>query len=243
MQNFSNYQNVICIYKITCLVNGKILIGSTTNLYNRVCHYRTDMNKPNPLKHYNKIFYNDLIEYGLSSFVVDIVESYNNISDKDLKNKETYFMNLYDSINPNKGYNIRQDIDGHCICADSTREIKRKQTSEQWKLGLRAGHSDKLKNYWKDNDDRRKQQSSIMSANKTKYTYEVYNLKTKELKTNISYNELDIPNYPKEKILQKFCRVNNKPITKKVIILYGNDIESYRNTIIVGEYRIRRNKI
>ena len=183
------YRNVICIYKITCLVNGKILIGSTTNLYNRVCHYRTDMNKSNPLKHYNKVFYNDLIEYGLSSFVVDIVESYNNISDKDLKNKETYFMNLYDSLNPNKGYNIRQDIDGHCICADSTREIKRKQTSEQWKLGLRAGHSDKLKNYWKENNDRRKQQSSIMSANKTKYTYEVYNLKTKELKTNISYNE------------------------------------------------------
>ena len=68
-------------------------------------------------------------------------------------------MNLYDSINPNKGYNIRQDIDGHCICADSTREIKRKQTSEQWKLGLRAGHSDKLKNYWKDNYDRRKQKN------------------------------------------------------------------------------------
>ena len=97
--------------------------------------------------------------------------------------------------------------------------------------------------YWKDNYDRRKQQSSIMSANTTKYTYEVYNLKTKELKTNVRYNELNIPNYPKEKILQKFCRVNNKPITKKVIILYGNDIESYRNTIIVGEYRIRRTKI
>ena len=75
------YRNVICVYKITCVVNGKILIGSTTNLYNRVCHYRTDMNTPNPLKHYNKIFYNDLIEYGLSSFVIDIVESYNNISD------------------------------------------------------------------------------------------------------------------------------------------------------------------
>ena len=95
----------------------------------------------------------------------------------------------------------------------------------------------------KNNYDRRKQQASIMSANTTKYTYEVYNLKTKELKTNIRYNELNIPNYPKEKILQKFCRVNNKPITKKVIILYGNDIESYRYTIIVGEYRIRRNKI
>ena len=50
------YRNVICVYKITCVVNGKILIGSTTNLYNRVCHYRTDMNTPNPLKHYNKIF-------------------------------------------------------------------------------------------------------------------------------------------------------------------------------------------
>ena len=85
MQNFSNYQNVICIYKITCKINGKILIGSTTNLYNRISHYRTDVNKSNPLKYYNHYFYEDIIKYGIDNFDIDIVEQFNNISNIELK--------------------------------------------------------------------------------------------------------------------------------------------------------------
>lgn len=39
MENSNDYKNVKCVYKITCKVNNKILIGSTTNLYNRISHY------------------------------------------------------------------------------------------------------------------------------------------------------------------------------------------------------------
>ena len=56
MQLKKDYQNVICVYKITCEINGKILIGSTTNLYSRVNNYRTDINRSNQLKHYNSYF-------------------------------------------------------------------------------------------------------------------------------------------------------------------------------------------
>lgn len=242
MQNFSNYQNVICIYKITCKINGKILIGSTTNLYNRISHYRTDVNKSNPLKYYNHYFYEDIIKYGIDNFDIDIVEQFNNISNIELKNKETYYMNLYNSLDRNIGYNIRQDINGKCICSEETREIKRKQTSEQWKLGIRAEHSNKMKNYWKDNDTRKIQQSSIMTANKTKYTYSIYNLETNEEICNIDYNDLCIPNYTKYQILQKFCYVNKKannkrknksPFALKVIV----------DEITIGKYIIRRTKI
>lgn len=243
MQLLKNYQNVICVYKIICKPNGKVLIGSTTNLYARINHYRTDKNKANPLKHYNSKLYADILKYGIEAFDVEVIEEFKDISNIELKNKETYYMNLFNSLDDNIGYNIRQDIDGRCICADSTREIKRKQTTEQWNLGIRNGHSKKMKNYWDNNISRRLQQSIIMSANKTKYVYSIYNLETKEEQTNISYEDLYIPNYTKLQILQKFCYVNKKPITSKIIQIYGDDIDSFRNTIIIDKYRIRRTKI
>ena len=125
MQLKKDYKNVVCVYKITCKPNGKILIGSTTNLYSRINHYRNDVNKDNPLKHYNKAFYDDLIKYGITCFIVDIVEQFDDISAIELKNKETYYMNLFNSLDSDVGYNIRQDVNGKYICADSTKETKR----------------------------------------------------------------------------------------------------------------------
>lgn len=242
MQNFNSYKNVTCVYKITCKINDKILIGSTTNLYNRISHYLNDINKSNPLKYYNHYFYSDLIKYGMDNFNIEIVEQFNNISNIELKNKETYYMNLYNSLDRNIGYNIRQDINGKCICSEETKEIKRKQTSEQWQLGIRAEHSNKMKDYWKDNNDRKIQQSIIMSTNKTKYVYSIYNTETKEEKHNISYYNLYVSNCTNYQILQKFCYVNKKannkrknksPFALKVII----------DEITIGKYIIRRTKI
>lgn len=243
MQLKEDYKNVVCVYKITCKPNGKILIGSTTNLYNRIKHYRNDVNKDNPLKHYNKSFYNDLIKYGIMFFTVEIVEQFDDISAIELKNKETYYMNHFNSLDSNIGYNIRQDINGKYVCANSTKEIKRLQTSEQWQNGIRDGHSVKMQNYWKDNDTRRLQQSSIMSKNKTKYKYTITNKSTKEIiKQDVGYTDLYIPNYNPYQILQRFCYVNKKannknkeksPFALKTIV----------NTITIGQYIISRTKI
>lgn len=244
MKLLSSYNNVTCVYKVTCIENNKILIGCTTNLYNRIKHYRSDINKSNPLKYYNISFYNDLSKYGIDSFNIEILEQFDDISDKELKNKEAYYMDLYNSLDPNIGYNIRKDIDGHCICSDSTREIKRQQTKLQWKLGIRNGHSDKMKIYWKNSDNSRKEKQSLtMSENKTKYSYTIYDNKNNILKENISYNDLNIEGFDKSQIISKFCYVAKKPITDKIILIYGDDIESYRNTITLGKYRIRRFKI
>lgn len=243
MQLKEDYKNVVCVYKITCKPNGKILIGSTTNLYSRINHYRNDVNKDNPLKHYNKDFYDDLIKYGIMFFTVEIVEQFDDISAIELKNKETYYMNLFNSLDNNIGYNIRQDINGKYICANSTKEIKRLQTSEQWQNGIRDSHSVKMQNYWKDNDTRRLQQSSIMSKNKTKYKYTITNKSTKEIiKQDVGYTDLYIPNYNPYQIIQRFCYVNKKannknkeksPFALKTIV----------DTISIGQYIISRTKI
>lgn len=243
MQLLKNYQNVICVYKIICKPNGKVLIGSTTNLYARINHYRTDKNKANPLKHYNSKLYADILKYGIEAFDVEVIEEFKDISNIELKNKETYYMNLFNSLDDNIGYNIRQDIDGHCICADSTREIKRKQAIEQWNSGIRNGHSKKMKNYWDNNISRKLQQSSIMSANKTKYVYSVYNKDTNVLIENLSYNNLYIPGYNSMQILQKFCYVNRKARNKKRGKSENVIFCPIINEISIGSYIISRTKV
>lgn len=220
MELSKEFKDLVCVYKITNVYNNKILIGSTINLYNRICHYRTDINKSNPLKHYNKTFYEDILKYGINSFIVSIVETFDNISNVELKNKESYYIKLYDSINPNIGYNLRLDIDGKYIVNESTRLLKRKQTTEQWKNGIRDNHSNKLKDYWKNNDERKKQQSKIMHDNLTKYVYNIYDINNNLLYNNIDYNKLVELNYNSaiysiHRRLKKNITVNGKSLYDK----------------------------
>ena len=173
MTLLDNAPNCICVYKITNVQNGKSIIGSTTNLYNRIRHYRYDINKSNPLKHYNKNFLDDLIKYGLKNFTFEILEQFDNITDIELKNKETYYILKYDTLNT--GYNIRIDIDGKYICNNSTKEKQKLQITSQWKNCIRDNHSNKMQNYWNNtSEERRAQQSKIMTKNLTKYSYDIY---------------------------------------------------------------------
>lgn len=181
---------ICCIYKITNTISNLILIGSTTNLNKRINHYRNDINKENSLKYYNRRFLQDIINYGINSFIVDIIEEYDNdITNIELKNNETKYILQYDSINPNIGYNLRLDIDGKYICNNSTRILKSNQLKQQWSEGIRNNHSNIMKDYWKNNQDRKNKQSKIMSKALTKYVYNVY-LDNKLIKEHILYSEL-----------------------------------------------------
>lgn len=192
MEIDKRFKGVICVYKITNKINGKIIIGSTKNLYNRISHYRSDINKINPLKHYNKELYNDILLYGINNFYIDIIEEYNNdITDIELKNKESQYIIKYKSNDSNIGYNIRLDINGKCITSDKTKEIKRFQTTQQWENGLRDGHSYKMKNYWKNaTEERRNKQKERMSKNLTKFSYNVYDKNNNIIYENIGYKKL-----------------------------------------------------
>lgn len=227
MNLYNELRGVVCVYKLINVYNNKILIGSTKDLYNRICHYRADINKKNPLKYYNREFYNDLIKYGHVGFDVETIEVFDkNISDIDLKNKESYYIKFYNSTDKNVGYNIRLDINGKYIISNSTREIKRRQTKEQWANGIRDGHSDKLKEYWNNNIKRKEQQSIVMTEALTKYVYNIYDLNNNILYKNIGYKKLKELNYISA------TDAIHRQLKKRPLMLFGKPIE-IKNSIRV----------
>lgn len=154
------------IYCITCAINGKKYIGSTKNIYRRINLHKCKLNK-NDLKHNNQYFIDDWNKYGYENFDYYVLE----YTEEDLKNKETYYIELYDTINREKGYNLRRDRTGiGMILLDETRQryseaMKRRFSKPEEKEKI----SNFFKNFWKENENIKQQMSDKVSKQNTKY--------------------------------------------------------------------------
>lgn len=97
--------DVICgIYKIENIVNGKVYIGQSVNIYNRWQNHKTKL-KLN--KHYNTYLQNAWNKYGENNFNFEIVE----ICDESaLSDKEIYYIDYFDSFK--NGYNLTTGGEG-----------------------------------------------------------------------------------------------------------------------------------
>lgn len=225
--------HICCVYKITNIISNLSLIGSTKNLHNRINHYRNDIHKDNPLKHYNRKFLKDIINYGINSFIVEILEEYDyNINSVDLKNNETKFILKYNTNNPKIGYNIRLDVNGKYICNISTRILKSEQLKQQWRNGIRNNHSNIMKKYWNNNIERKAKQSKIMSNNLTKYVYNVY-FNNKLIKEHIYFAELSKLGL---KSVIKYFADEDKKLNKD----NKNIIRKYAKIVYCKGYKIER---
>lgn len=95
-------EKVSAIYAIRNVVSGKMYIGSATNLYNRFAVHRRYLRTG---KHFNKHLQSSWTKYGEENFIFGIIEytEYEN-----LVQKEEYYIQLYKSNKPEKGYNKRE---------------------------------------------------------------------------------------------------------------------------------------
>lgn len=90
------------IYKVTNIITGKIYIGKTKQ--------GLEIRKKSHLFNYKKeseyisYFYRALQKYGEENFIWEIIDY--GVSDKQLNEKEKEWIWLYNSNNPNFGYNM-----------------------------------------------------------------------------------------------------------------------------------------
>ena len=105
------------IYKITCLANQKIYIGSTANLQRRSSQHFRELKNNN---HCNKYMQRAFSKYGENNFTFEIVELVKDSAN--LVNREQYYMDTLEVYNKKIGYNM-------CPAAGSLLGTKR--TKEQ----------------------------------------------------------------------------------------------------------------
>ena len=86
------------IYKILNLINNKIYIRQSIDVKRRFNRHINDA-----LKGIKYPLYDDIKLYGSENFIVDVIDIASN--QEELNYKESYWINFYNSINPNIGYN------------------------------------------------------------------------------------------------------------------------------------------
>ena len=132
------------IYLITNLINQKIYIGQTNNL-NRRWHQHKSSAKcgDNTL-----VITRAMIKYGIDNFIFEEIALYETQEEVDIA--EMQFINEFNSLNPDKGYNV--DIGGNSN--PRTPEIIKKISDgllEHYKTHPGTNKGKKFSNEWKQN--------------------------------------------------------------------------------------------
>ena len=154
------------VYCITCIVNNKKYIGCSKNIYSRINNHKYSLEKQS-LKQENQYFIDDFKKYGYEKFNYEVLE----YTSENLKDKEFYYINLYDTINREKGYNLRRDNSKNgMIALEETRkkysEAQRERFSkkeERDKIGKRSSK------FWKENPNIKERMADKVSKALTKY--------------------------------------------------------------------------
>ena len=98
----SDVENSNCgIYKITNLKNNKAYIGQSTDIKSRWNNHKIELRNND---HRNSHLQNSFNKYGEEAFEFRVLER---TFEENLDNAEEYWINFFDSTNPEKGYNLK----------------------------------------------------------------------------------------------------------------------------------------
>lgn len=203
--------SVCGVYCIINIVNGKKYIGKSKNIYKRIHQHKYDILNDR-YRNENAYFRASVKKYGINCFRYFIVEE---CTLSDVSDKELYWIDFYETTNRDLGYNLRRDSSTGMIAHESTIHKISERLKREWSDGVRKGHGRKLKESWSKDENRKVDQSKLMTKLKTKYSYKIIGLDT-----NIeegTYKDLKILGL--KNCMATFQRSNKNTITFKGYII------------------------
>lgn len=153
------------IYLIRNLINGKVYIGKSVNIYKRIMAHRCSLTAKRK-KEENSHFIAAWYKYGADAFEYIVLQE---CSINNLQQRELYWITVYDSLNPIKGYNKRLDSSGGMIPHEETKLKLRKASTKRYsdpKEREKVGN--RTKAFWKNNPDKKKEMSQNVKLTKQK---------------------------------------------------------------------------
>lgn len=151
----------ICgIYCIRNMVNGKRIVGSSTNIHGRFAQHKNDL-KYN--KHRNPYLQNAWNKYSKDSFSFEIIET---CDESKLIEREDFHIILLNTLDRNYGYNFNL-ASRHTQNEESKEKIRQsrlgKKMSEEQKKKLSEAHTGKKIGHY--SEERRKHISEALKGN------------------------------------------------------------------------------
>lgn len=115
---------IVGIYKITCIPNGRIYIGSSVNIHLRWEKHRCGLNQQN---HYNKHLLAAYNKYGKSNFKWEIIEE---CSQDILWDREQFYLDTLQPFNE-RGFNTAKNVKAPMVGRKHTLEDREKMSKIQ----------------------------------------------------------------------------------------------------------------
>lgn len=122
----------MCIYKITNIINSKVYIGQTINFKKRIYHHKYSAKNEDSKSHFP--IYRAMNKYGIDNFKFEIIDTSNN--KVCLNKKEEFYIDMYNSCNPDFGYNVQSG--GVNIFSERLSKILKKSKSNGTPMDMRV---------------------------------------------------------------------------------------------------------